>query len=148
MRVGSINVALLHYWELNFKFLRCCLFDLQICVFLLVQKLAAREANNLKTALLVPIVELYKLHVVFFSEGSLGSDVDDYSTLLLLHEIPQNVLIQFEISHANRPKFAYNGLFTPIVPSFPRRFKANAPLSSISHLRRFDGIFCSIIYFR
>ena len=112
------------------------MFDLLVCVFFLVQKLAAREANYLETALLIPIVELYKLHVVFFSEGSLGCDVDNYSTLLLLHEITQNVLILFEISHAYRPKFAYYRLLAPVISSFPRRPKANAPLSSISHLGR------------
>ena len=106
----------------------------------MVQKLAAREANYLKTALLVPIVELYKLCVVFFSEGSLGGDIDNYSTLLLLHEITHNEFIQLEISHLDGPKFAYNALLAPIVPSFPRRPKANASLS-ISHLARVVGFF-------
>ena len=56
--------------------------------------------------MLVPFVELHKLLVVAFGEGSLGGDVDDQGALLPFHEVAQDVLSQVDVFDYDRPELA------------------------------------------
>lgn len=90
MRVRPIHVYLVHEGEAHFELLSMHLFYLLVCLCLLVQKLAAGEADDLKALSLVASIQLHQLPVVLLGEGSLGGDVDDEGALLALHVVAEH----------------------------------------------------------
>eukprot|EP00353_Schmidingerella_taraikaensis_P019477 CAMPEP_0185604834 /NCGR_PEP_ID=MMETSP0436-20130131/3586_1 /TAXON_ID=626734 ORGANISM="Favella taraikaensis, Strain Fe Narragansett Bay" /NCGR_SAMPLE_ID=MMETSP0436 /ASSEMBLY_ACC=CAM_ASM_000390 /LENGTH=99 /DNA_ID=CAMNT_0028235825 /DNA_START=1545 /DNA_END=1839 /DNA_ORIENTATION=- len=73
---------------------------------LLIEELAAGEADDLEAGLLVSLVQLDHLSVVALGEGSLGSHIGDKQTLFTLHEVAEHVLVQVDVSHEQGPQLA------------------------------------------
>ena len=119
MCVWSIYVTFFHDWKLDTEFLTHCLLDLFVRRLLLVQKLAARKANDLQATVLVPFVELYKLGVVSLCKGSLRSHIDNQSALLSLHEVAQDVLFQVKVAYGDWPEFPDEVALIPVITCLP-----------------------------
>ena len=68
--------------------------------------MGAREAYNLEALVFVPLIELHKLHVVAFGEGSSRGDICDQGALLSFHEVAQDVLVLVNVFYHNGPQLA------------------------------------------
>ena len=61
--------------------------------------------------MLVPLVELHKLHVVASGEGSSGGDICDQTALFSFHKVAQDVLVLVNVLYHDGPQLANYAAF-------------------------------------
>lgn len=108
MGIWSIDITLVHEWELDSILFIDCLFNLLVRVRFLIIELVARKGDYLEAPRAKSVVHLNQCEIIFLCEGSVRGHVHDNGGLFTFHVITHRALNEIDISYLNRLELLNN----------------------------------------